>query len=240
MAYYKLAKKYHPDLNPGDATATQKFRSVTEAYEILSDPAKRKNYDQYGSSSNSSSSSSSNSSSSGGRQTQRGSPFDFDNMASNAGNPFPSSEEMDRHYRQVFAELQGDAAIIAEAITEYVNSLKDDASTSYDGAKRGDFAPMLDAVSRNKVPVAIAFSLFAVVRFPALIIPASAMLAKGAVRFAVSNPKGAVALGGVIWQYVVEKAKEQNRKKVEEEATRGDRGNDAEKSKKTGWKTRRK
>ena len=46
-AYRKLAKKYHPDMNPGDKTAEQKFKEVTDAYNILSDPEKRKLYDQY-------------------------------------------------------------------------------------------------------------------------------------------------------------------------------------------------
>lgn len=47
-AYRKLAKKYHPDLNPDDDTAEQKFKEVSEAYEILSDKEKRSRYDQFG------------------------------------------------------------------------------------------------------------------------------------------------------------------------------------------------
>lgn len=47
-AYRKLAKKYHPDTNAGDPAAEQKFKDVTEAYTILSDPEKRKLYDQFG------------------------------------------------------------------------------------------------------------------------------------------------------------------------------------------------
>ncbi|CAO5674957.1 MAG: Chaperone protein DnaJ [Holosporales bacterium] len=47
-AYRKAALKYHPDKNPGDKTAEQKFREVTEAYEVLSDQNKRSAYDQYG------------------------------------------------------------------------------------------------------------------------------------------------------------------------------------------------
>ncbi|MBQ7294496.1 MAG: molecular chaperone DnaJ [Clostridia bacterium] len=47
-AYRSLAKKYHPDMNPGDAEAEKKFKEVNEAYAILSDPQKKQQYDQFG------------------------------------------------------------------------------------------------------------------------------------------------------------------------------------------------
>ena len=47
-AYRKLAKKYHPDMNPDNAEAERKFKEVTEAYNVLSDPEKKKLYDQFG------------------------------------------------------------------------------------------------------------------------------------------------------------------------------------------------
>jgi curved DNA-binding protein len=47
-AYRKLARKFHPDLNPNDKDAKKKFQEINEANEVLSDPAKRKKYDQYG------------------------------------------------------------------------------------------------------------------------------------------------------------------------------------------------
>lgn len=46
--YRKLARKHHPDLNPNDSTAKQKFQQINEANEVLSDPAKRAKYDKYG------------------------------------------------------------------------------------------------------------------------------------------------------------------------------------------------
>ena len=47
-AYRQVAKKYHPDMNPGDAEAEKKFKEASEAYAVLSDPEKRRQYDQYG------------------------------------------------------------------------------------------------------------------------------------------------------------------------------------------------
>src|SRR5580658_5137803 len=54
-AYRKLARKYHPDLNPNDKEANKKFQELNEANEVLSDPEKRMKYDQYGSDSQKSS-----------------------------------------------------------------------------------------------------------------------------------------------------------------------------------------
>jgi len=62
-AYRKLARKFHPDLNPGDKRAEERFKQITEAYDVLSDEKKRPLYDQYG------------------HDGLRGQPWDFDGWA---------------------------------------------------------------------------------------------------------------------------------------------------------------
>jgi molecular chaperone DnaJ len=47
-SFRQLAKKYHPDVNPGDSTAESRFKEINEAYEVLSDQTKKSRYDRYG------------------------------------------------------------------------------------------------------------------------------------------------------------------------------------------------
>src|SRR4029434_4036534 len=74
-AYRRLARKYHPDVNPGDKAAEDRFKQMSEAFDVLSDPKKRKVYDRFGQYSDNLA----NAAEAGpaGATYQRGAPFDF-------------------------------------------------------------------------------------------------------------------------------------------------------------------
>src|SRR3954451_8739590 len=75
-AYRKLARKYHPDLNPGDKSSEERFKNVQEAYDVLSDAKKRPMYDQFGFYSENGFAGQ-GAPGAGGSSGQRGSHFDF-------------------------------------------------------------------------------------------------------------------------------------------------------------------
>ena len=89
-AYRTLAKKYHPDANPGDKEAEAKFKEASEAYSILSDPEKRKKYDQFGERWKDAESFGQGGGTYGWSQQGGGSPFDGIDFSSFAGGGFSS------------------------------------------------------------------------------------------------------------------------------------------------------
>ena len=109
-AYRRLARKYHPDLNPGDKSSEEKFKQLSEAYDILSDPKKREVYDKFGSYSDNM------------REAARGpagAGFDFDwsvftggtGAGTSAGGAGPSAGAgAGASFRDIFSDLFGSGA----------------------------------------------------------------------------------------------------------------------------------
>jgi molecular chaperone DnaJ len=102
-AYRRLARKYHPDVNPGDKASEDRFKQMSEAFDILSDPKKRKVYDRFGEYSDNLANAAASGAGPGSAYT-RGTPFDFSGFdwgasSASAGGGGSSS------FRDIFADL---------------------------------------------------------------------------------------------------------------------------------------
>src|ERR1700722_7234013 len=84
-AYRRLAMQFHPDRNPGDAVAEEKFKEASEAYQVLSDPQKRAAYDQFG-------------------------HAGVSNGAGFSGNPFAGTGDLGDIFGDIFGEMFGGGA----------------------------------------------------------------------------------------------------------------------------------
>ncbi len=113
-AYRRLARKYHPDVNPGDNSAEERFKEIQEAYDILSDEKKRKVFDKFGYYADNLDP---NSPFGGGAAPGAGG-FDFSGFSWDAQSPGSSSSEGSSSFKDIFSDLFGSGAAEARAQAE--------------------------------------------------------------------------------------------------------------------------
>ncbi|HLM55837.1 MAG TPA: molecular chaperone DnaJ [Pyrinomonadaceae bacterium] len=113
-AYRRLARKYHPDVNPGDKSAEERFKTITEAHDVLSDPKKRGVYDRFGQYSDNLADAAARGAAPGG--AGRGAPFDFTGFdwGGNSGAGASSTSGGGSSFRDIFADLFGGSGAKAE------------------------------------------------------------------------------------------------------------------------------
>jgi molecular chaperone DnaJ len=117
-AYRRLARKYHPDVNPGDKAAEERFKTITEAHDVLSDPKKRGVYDRFGQYSDNLADAAARGAAPGGAGG-RGAPFDFAGFdwgggGAGAGAGASSAGGSGSSFRDIFADLFGGGGAKAE------------------------------------------------------------------------------------------------------------------------------
>eukprot|EP01041_Mallomonas_annulata_P000768 gene768-1465_t len=153
IAYFREAKKHHPDLNPGDAKAKDRFQKVAYAYEILSDPVRKAKFD------------------STGRTEEKSSYYDAKYRYNyQHQKPQQDPEEM---FRNVWNDLE----VVLDAWKSLMEDTIKDLSTALTAVDKGDWKPAMDVIQRNKgiiFGVVIPTVLF--LRFPVLVIPALRMI----------------------------------------------------------------
>ena len=104
-AYRRLARKYHPDVNPGDKSAEERFKLITEAHDVLSDEKKRKVYDRFGQYSDNLAEAASRGATPGSGRTTTG--FDFEGFDWGTSSTSSSSSSTGSSFRDIFADLFG-------------------------------------------------------------------------------------------------------------------------------------
>jgi molecular chaperone DnaJ len=107
-AYRRLARKYHPDVNPGDKAAEERFKAMSEAHDVLSDPKKRSVYDRFGQYSDNLADAASRGAGSSGSRTSPG--FDFTGFDWGSGSTSGSGAGGGSSFRDIFADLFGGGA----------------------------------------------------------------------------------------------------------------------------------
>ena len=181
MAYFQMAKKYHPDANPGDIHAKEKFQQVAEAYSVLSDDSKRSLYDSRG--------------------------WNEQQQAQNQRDPFSSGyspPNVDPHevFRQMFEDL---------GVQDVINRIEKGKSEILDAANaaaKGDWSLAKTFASNHKVLMfGVMVPLILAVRFPGLI---AAFVRAGTVgllsflTLIARNPRLAAIAGRALYQrYII-------------------------------------
>jgi molecular chaperone DnaJ len=107
-AYRRLARKYHPDVNPGDKAAEERFKAMSEAHDVLSDPKKRSVYDRFGQYSDNLADAASRGAGPSGSRTSPG--FDFTGFDWGSGSTSGSGAGGGSSFRDIFADLFGGGA----------------------------------------------------------------------------------------------------------------------------------
>jgi len=187
-AYYRAAKACHPDLFPDDPKASAKFREVSEAFETLSDPVKRSNYDA---------------------ARAHGNYY--------AEEP-QDHQYTEAQARQAFDGLFHDVGIVLEALGYYILRTKDDVADAASLTVSGNWTGLWEVIKARPYVFGSMIPLMVVLRFPQLAIGAGVAGGSIALRvisrILISNPHHAMDIGATVWKQIVQLAHQERNREI--------------------------
>jgi hypothetical protein len=150
LAYFRQAKKYHPDLNPNDPSAKAKFQEISAAYELLSDPTKRRMYDATG--------------------------YSSDTHHQSA----QSQAQYQHHAEEMFRTVQEDIEIVKDAARLYWEEMKDEMNYAVDCTMRRDWSGLWEVTKAHAPLVAgIVVPTALLLRYPPAVLAVLRLLFAG-------------------------------------------------------------
>lgn len=163
LAYFREAKKWHPDMNANDPSAKEKFQEIGAAYEILSNPLKRKKYEEGGSGYGNASSSQSQSYSQSYSQ------------AKSQANPNTKySDPAGEPQEDIFSSVKHDVDVMKEAFKNFAEDVKDEFAHAADSISKGNWQEAWKVVKNNSgVIFGILLPLVLFVRYPPAVMAAA-------------------------------------------------------------------
>ncbi len=141
LAYFREAKKYHPDLNPNNPDAKRKFQEVSAAYELLSDPKRKAMYDATG--------------------------YTGESHSGGGQHAYYTQQEYAKHAEDIFNEVTNDFDVVKDALQSYSEEMKDEMNYAVDCMKDGDWNGVMDVAKAHKGLIfGIVIPSFLLLRYP--------------------------------------------------------------------------
>jgi curved DNA-binding protein CbpA len=186
-AYYKEAKKSHPDLNPNDAQAKERFQKLAAAYELLNDPVRRRTYDFTG-------------------QTTDNANQQYQRRQAQQGAQYVYEGDPQQHAEAVFRSVFEDMNVIKDAIQSYGDELRSEAEYAASAARDGRWGEVWDVAWTNKGFVfGVVMPALLLLRYPPLIPWALRIVFSGSqVLLVILLRSGNISTAArLVWQMVV-------------------------------------